>query len=258
MNIIQAVILSVVEGITEFLPVSSTFHLIFSSKILGIEQTEFIKLFEVFIQSGAILSVFILYFRHLLKNKQLAFRVAVSFVPTAVVGLGFYRFIKAMFEAQWALAAVFMIVGILFILIEKMFEQRQVQLTKSLKDITYTDAVIIGLCQSFAVIPGVSRAGSVIGGMLLMKYKRVDAATYSFMLSIPTIFAASAYDLYKMRDVIAGNSSNMTLLAVGFIGAFVSSFFIVKWFLKFVQTNTLEFFGWYRLALGIIILLTLS
>lgn len=258
MNILQAIVLSIVEGITEFLPVSSTFHLIFSTKLLGIEQTEFIKLFEVFIQSGAILSVFILYFRQLLSNKLLASRVAVSFIPTALVGLGLYRFIKQLFEAQWVLVAVFMAVGVVFILIEKLFEHRQVQFTKSLKDITYRDAIIIGICQSLAVIPGVSRAGSVIGGMLLMKYKRVDAAVYSFMLSIPTIFAASAYDLYKMRDVVASNSSNMTLLAVGFIGAFVSSFFIVKWFLKFVQTNTLAFFGWYRLALGIIILLTLS
>ncbi|MEO6508885.1 MAG: undecaprenyl-diphosphate phosphatase, partial [Patescibacteria group bacterium] len=192
MNIFQSIILGVVEGITEFLPISSTFHLIFASKLLDIPQNDFLKLFEVVIQGGAILSVVILYIKELLSDRELLKKVIVSFLPTATIGFVLYKVIKnVFFEADLLMLAVFLIVGIIFIVVEK--SHRNQALTQPIDKLTYKDAFIIGLVQALAVIPGVSRAGSVILAMIFLGYNRPNAAKYSFMLSIPTILAASGY-----------------------------------------------------------------
>ncbi len=258
MNIIQAAILGVVEGITEFLPISSTFHLIFASKFLGIAQTDFSKLFEVFIQAGAILSVALLYFTDVVKYKELDKKVLASFFPTAVVGLLLYKIIKnVFFESQILMLGVFVIVGIIFIVLEKYVKKGKIKLEKDVKDISYKEAVIIGLCQSFAVIPGVSRAGAVMVTMMFLKYRRDKSAYYSFLLAVPTILAASFFDLFEMRKVVLRNLNNGLLLIVGFIFAFASSYFIVKWFINFLKKNSLAIFGIYRILLAIILALTL-
>ena len=171
MNIIQVVILGVVEGITEFLPISSTFHLIFTTELLKISQNDFTKLFEVFIQSGAILSVALLYFSNVVKYKELTKKVIISFLPTAIIGLILYKFIKnVLFENQIFMVGIFIAVGGIFFFTEFLIKRRKINLIKKVNSLTYQDALIIGLAQSLAIFPGVSRAGAGIGAMMFLKY----------------------------------------------------------------------------------------
>jgi undecaprenyl-diphosphatase len=255
MNIIQSLTLGVVEGITEFLPISSTFHLIFATKFLGLTQTDFNKLFEVFIQSGAIVSVLLLYFTDVVKDKDLMKKVLVSFIPTAIIGFALQKVIKdVFFESSYLMLTVFFVVGAIFIVSEYLIKSDKLKLANHLKSLSYKEAIIIGVIQSFAVIPGVSRSGAVILGMMYLRYRRTDAARYSFILSIPTIFAASALDLFKMRSIILSHSNNALLLVVGFAAAFISSYFVVKWLIRYLQNHTLAIFGYYRFILGALIL----
>jgi undecaprenyl-diphosphatase len=219
MNILHVITLGVIEGITEFLPISSTFHLIFASSLLGIKQDDFVKLFEVFIQSGAILSVVLLYAQDVVKDKRLAVNVLVSFIPTAVIGLALHSFIKnVLFSSLLLMLTVFVCIGIVFIITELLVKKGFIKQLKSVESLNYKEAIIIGLCQSLAIIPGVSRAGSVILAMMFLHYKRTDAARYSFLLSIPTIFAASVLDALKMRHLLLSSSTNIGYLILGFIG----------------------------------------
>lgn len=255
MNVFQAIILGIVEGVTEFIPVSSTFHLIFTSKILGIAQNDFTKLFEVFIQSGAILSVVFLYL-NTIKDRNLVFKVLLSFMPTAIVGFVMYKIIKSFFFENYGLMIiVFMTVGVLFIGIEYFIRKNKTKLSLSLRQLNPYQVLLIGLIQALAVMPGVSRSGAVIIGMMFLGVKRDEAAKFSFLLAVPTIFMASAYDLYKMRSVVVGYADNVLLLIVGFISAFISSYFVIKWFIDFLKKKTLTVFGIYRLTVGIILLL---
>lgn len=256
MNIVHAVLLGVVEGVTEFLPVSSTFHLILTSQILGLAQSDFVKLFEVFIQSGAILSVLFIYAKTLLTDRDLLTKVVVAFIPTGIVGLALYKVIKnVFFHSTDLMLGVFLAVGIMFVFYEQKLKEKKRPLSKTIDTLTVKEAIVIGLVQSLAIIPGVSRAGAVILGMMMMRYRRDEAARFSFMLAIPTILAASAYDLFKMRDLVISNTQNALLLGVGFLSAFITSYFVVKWLLNFLKTNTLTNFGFYRIILAIIILL---
>lgn len=256
MNILHAFILGIVEGITEFLPISSTFHLIFSSRFLGIAQNDFTKLFEVFIQAGAILSVTLLYITDVVKSKELMKKVLISFIPTALVGFIFYKLIKnVLFESQLFLIAVFIVVGLLFITLEHIISKKKIELKREIKSLSYKEALTIGVIQSMAVVPGVSRAGAVIVAMILLRFKRSESAYYSFLLSIPTIFAAAFFDLYKMKEVVLNSSNNWILLSIGFLTAFISSYFVVKWFINFLKKNSLVIFGFYRFALAIILML---
>jgi undecaprenyl-diphosphatase len=149
----------------------------------------------------------------------------------------------------------FFVVGLVFIILEYVLKNDKVALTKEVPNMTLKEALIIGVVQSLAVLPGVSRAGSVIVGMIFLKYKRTDAARFSFLLSIPTIFAASFLELFKMRDTLMSNSNNLMLLIVGCVVAFISSYIVVKWFINYLKNHSLEIFGWYRVLLVIIILL---
>lgn len=256
MNILQAVLLGGVEGVTEFLPVSSTYHLILTSRILGLTQSDFVKLFEVFIQAGAILSVVFIYAKILLTDRDLLKKVVIAFIPTGIVGLTLYKVIKnVFFHSTDIMLGVFLAVGLVFVLYEYKLKEKKRPPSKTIGSLTMKEAVIIGLVQSLAIVPGVSRAGSVILGMMAMRYRRDEAARFSFMLAIPTILAASAYDLFKMRDMVISNSQNAVLLGVGFISAFITSYFVVKWLLQYLKTNTLTNFGFYRIILAIIILL---
>ena len=255
MNVLQAIILGVVEGITEFLPVSSTFHLIIASKLLGINQNDFIKLFEVFIQSGAILSVVFLYVKTI-NNLNLMKKVFLSFIPTAAVGFVMYKLIKDVFFENYVLmTVVFILIGLVFIAREHFLSKDKYKLNLTIREMTPYKALLIGLIQAAAIMPGVSRAGAVIVGMMFLGFKRDEAAKYSFLLAVPTIFMASAYDLFKMRSVVFNYSGNILLLVVGFISAFISSYFVIKWFIDFLKKKTLSVFGIYRVIAGIILLL---
>ncbi|MEI8232632.1 MAG: undecaprenyl-diphosphate phosphatase [bacterium] len=252
MNILQSLILGIVEGLTEFLPISSTFHLIVTSRILGIPATDFVKIFEVVIQSGAIMALLFIYTKTLLNDKKLLLTVFYSFLPTAIVGFGLHKIIKTIFfESNWLMLSVFVGIGILFLVIEKY----QLSLSKKCEDITPKQAVLIGLAQACSVVPGVSRAGSVIVAMMFLGYKRDEAAKYTFLLSLPTIFAASALDLYQGRELLSGLTGSWSLIGIGFITALIVAYFVVKWFTRYLATHTLEIFGWYRLAVAAILII---
>lgn len=258
MSILHSFILGIIEGLTEFLPISSTFHLIFASQFLRIAQSEYVKMFEVVIQSGAICSLLFLYLKSLLSDRDLTLKVAVSFLPTALVGALLYKIIKGIFFGSNTLMIIaFVLVGLIFLVIEQLVSTHKLTLKKSLNQLTYQESIIIGFIQALAVIPGVSRAGSVIVGMMSMGYRRDESARYTFLLSLPTILAASALDLYKGREILASLSQNLTTLTVGFVTAFIVAYLVVKWLLKYLSSNTLKLFAWYRFALALVLVLIL-
>lgn len=254
MTPLQAIILGLIEGITEFLPISSTAHLIISSKLLSLPQDEFVSFFEVFIQSGAILAVVLLYWKTVLEHKDYIGKIIISFIPTAVIGLLMRDTIKDVFFQSDALIGYsLIIVGILFIIVEKYVKDGTLKLTKSLTQMTYKDAFFAGVIQAAAIVPGVSRAGAVIIGLMLMKYKRSEAAVYSFLLAVPTILGASLFDLLK-TDVSVLTSSNMMLIAIGFVVSFVSALGFIKWLIGYLQKNSLNAFALYRIVIGLAVL----
>ncbi len=251
MNLIDAVILGIIEGLTEFLPISSTGHLILASKLLGIPQTDFTKTFEIVIQLGAILSVVFLYFNRLKRDLNLWFRIIAAFIPTGIVGFLLYKMIKEyLFNPHivvWSLA----VGGILLIFIERYFKKHPTD--KTIDKLSYKKAAVIGLVQSLAVIPGTSRsASSIIGGMF-MGLSRKEAVEFSFLLAIPTMFAATGYDIYKSGLSIT--TSQWHLIAVGFVVSFFSALVAVKTFISFVSRYTLEVFGFYRILIAIAFLM---
>jgi undecaprenyl-diphosphatase len=252
MTFFHALVLGIVEGITEFLPVSSTFHLIFASKFLGLTETDFTKFFEVFIQAAAILPVLILFGKEWLKDMELLKKVMVSFIPTAIIGFLLHKVIKdVLFDAHLFSIVVFIVVGILFFVIEALVRKNKLKLNKNISDLTFTHAAFIGVMQALAIVPGVSRAGAVIVAMMLLGVKRDQAAKYSFTLAVPTILAAAALDVIKTRSVIMSSlSSNLLLIIIGSVTAFVSSLIITKWFINYLRKNSLGVFGIYRVIFG--------
>lgn len=256
MDILYSMILGIVEGITEFLPISSTAHLIITSKILNIPQNDFVKFFEVFIQSGAILAVLVLYFQYIVKNKDVIRNIISSFIPTALIGFILYKVIKGVFFQSFTLISIVLFgVGILFIVIEILIKKKKIVQKKSIKHINDRTAFLIGLFQSIAVVPGVSRSGVVMMGMMILGYKRDEAATYSFLLAIPTIGAASLYDLFKMRNLLVSSMELLPFLAIGFFASFIVAYIVMKWFIGYLKRSTLIPFGIYRILLGIILFL---
>ena len=253
MDLLNTIVLGVVEGVTEFLPISSTAHLIITSKFLNIPQTSFHKLFEVFIQSGAIMAVLFLYFNDLKSNFKILKNLFFSFLPTAVVGFFLYKVIKNIFfESIRLISFSLFFVGVLFIVIEILVSKKKINLKKTIKDINIFYALVIGLVQSLAVVPGVSRAGAVIFIMLVLGYRREEAAKYSFLLSIPTIFMAAFFDLYKSKDILVTNLDHLGILFVGFFVSFISALISVKLFIGFLKKHSLIIFGIYRILLAII------
>ena len=256
MNIINSIILGLVEGVTEFLPISSTAHLIISSKFLNIPTTEFQKFFEVFIQSGAILAVVFVYWKTIFKNRNLMINVILSFIPTAIVGFLLHKIIKGvLFESFTLIAASLFVVGLFFIIFEFLLKRKIIKTDKKIIRMTILQALLIGIGQSLAVVPGVSRAGAVILTMMLLGFDREESALYSFVLAVPTLFAASAFDFMKTDPQLVFSGSNPIFLFVGLITAFFSALFAIKWFIKFLQKNSLSYFGIYRIGLALIVML---
>lgn len=243
---IHALALGVVEGITEFLPISSTGHLILTSKLLGIENTDFLKSFEIIIQLGAILAVIVLYAKKVLFDRVLIQKIIVAFLPTGILGFILYKLIKQFLLGNSTVVLWSLLVGgIGLIILEKMPKK---QIVKT--ELSYKDAAIIGTIQALAVIPGVSRsAATIIGGMLL-GYDRRQVVEFSFLLAIPTMIAASGYDIIKNVDVFTANTG--PLLAIGFVTAFVVALVAIKWLLKYVQTKDFVNFGIYRIAVALL------
>jgi undecaprenyl-diphosphatase len=252
MNIFDAVILGIVEGLTEFLPVSSTGHLILSAKLLGLPVTDFLTSFEVVIQLGAILAVVTLYFKRFLLNWTMNMKLVLALLPSIVVGAFFYHAIKGLFGAPVVVAVSLVLGGIAILIIEHFLQDRPTH-TEAVEDITWKEALYIGLFQTLAVIPGVSRAGATIMGGLLLGLKRRSVVEFSFLLAVPTMVAASAKDLLESSWTFTGN--DIALLATGFITAYVVAMLVITFLLRFVQTHTFTAFGWYRIAVGLLFLL---
>lgn len=251
MTISQAIILGAVEGVTEFLPVSSTFHLVWTSKILGMGQTEFQKVFEIAIQSGAILAVLVPFIQAIKKDISLLGKIIAAFIPTGIIGFALYHTIKNIFFTNTQLQLiVFAAVGVAFIVFEYV---RKTPYSKTIASITYKQAALVGTIQALAVIPGVSRAGAVMLALMALSYKREDAARFSFFLAVPTILSASALDLMKSHAVIQ-SSQEWVALATGFIVAFITAMIVVRWLTGYLSRHTISAFGWYRIIAVILII----
>ena len=257
MNLFQAIILAIIEGLTEFLPVSSTGHMIIGSSLMGIQSNEFVKLFTVAIQLGAILSVIVLYFKHFFQSVGFYFKLLVAFLPAVFFGLLLSDKIYQLMESPLTVAIALLIGGIILLFVDKWFKDGNIDNTN---DITYSTALKIGLFQCLSMIPGTSRSAATIVGGMSQKLTRKAAAEFSFFLAVPTMFGATSkklYDFYKDGYQISADQVN--LLIIGNVVAFIVAMLAIKYFITFLQTRGFQLFGWYRIiAGGIILILLLS
>lgn len=260
MNVFEAIVIAIVEGITEFIPISSTGHMIITQKLMGMQEDDFSKMFTVAIQLGAILAVVVLYYKKLLsaKNgwkKQFEFylKLAVGVIPALMLGYFFSEKIDAMLESATVVAVSLLLGGIILLFIDKVFNH---PVTDDEQKISYKQSVIIGFWQCLAMIPGVSRsAASIIGGMH-QKLTRSAAAEFSFFLAIPTMMAATGYKLLKHYTENGGfNAQEIKLLAVGNVVAFVVAMLAIRFFISFLKKYGFRVWGIYRIIVGIILLI---
>lgn len=250
MDYLQAIILAIVEGITEFLPISSTGHLVLTADILKISQTEFVKSFEIIIQLGAIFAIVFLYAKTFLLNRQALFRVCVGFFPTAIIGFTLYKVIKSFLLGNTFVTLLALLFGgIALILLELLYKEKDHH-ANTIEQISLKQAFLIGVFQSLSIIPGVSRSAATIIGGLFMGIKRKAAVEFSFLLSVPTMLAASGLDLIKSN--FSFSQQEYMLLSIGFFGSFIVAIVTVKFLLKFIQTHTFIPFGVYRVIVAIL------
>lgn len=249
MNIGDSILLGIVEGLTEFLPISSTGHLIITADLLGIEDSEFLKTFQIAIQLGAILSVVVLYFKSLWSIEAIK-KLFVAFLPTAVIGLSLYKVIKGFLGNEMLVIASLFVGGIIIILFEIWYRGRGTQGNEeektTIEQISYKQAFLVGLFQSIAIIPGVSRSGATILGGLLLGMNRKTIVEFSFLLAVPTMSAATGFDLLKNGG--AFSADEWDTLFVGFGVSFVVAILAIKFFLRFVRTHTFIPFALYRIV----------
>lgn len=252
MNFLHAIILAIVEGLTEFVPVSSTGHMIIASSMMGIQSQEFVKLFTVVIQLGAILSVVVLYFKRFFKSLDFYFKLFIAFIPAVVLGLLLSDIINNLLESPLVVAISLVVGGVILLFVDKWFNKSIIDDTDK---ISYFTAFKIGLFQCISMIPGVSRSASTIIGGMSQNLTRKNAAEFSFFLAVPTMFGATAkkiYDYYQDGNTIT--TEEFKLLAVGNIVAFIVAMLAIKYFISFLQKNGFRIFGWYRIVVGLIIL----
>lgn len=261
--LLKALILGIVEGLTEFLPISSTGHLILAGDLLRFLPDDDGKrnLFEIVIQSGAILAVCWEYRERILRTfsrlghdrlaNRLVLNLAIAFIPLAVLGLAFGKAIKAHLFAPVPVAIAFIVGAFVILWAEKREHRIRIY---SVDEMSPLDALKLGLAQACALIPGTSRSGSTIIGGLLFGLSRKAATEFSFFLAIPTLLAATAYQLYKERALL--NANDLGMWAIGFIAAFISAFLCVRWLLRYISSHDFTIFAWYRIAFGIVVLVT--
>lgn len=252
MSIVQAILLAIVEGLTEFLPVSSTGHLIIVSSIMGIAEYPFTKTFTIAIQLGAILSVVILYWKRFFKTLTFYYKLLIALLPTAVIGVAFSDTINALLERVEVVAITLILGGLVFLFIDNLF--KKTELTGK-EDISYSNAFYIGCFQTIAMIPGVSRSAATIIGGLTQKLNKRAAAEFSFFLAVPTMFAATTHKLLGVyQQSFQFGTHEITLLLVGNAVAFVVALLAIRSFISFLTRHGFKMFGYYRIALGLIIL----
>lgn len=250
MNILQSIILAIIEGVTEFLPVSSTGHLILGSTYFGIEKDEFTKLFTIVIQLGAILSVVVLYFKRFFQTIEFYFKLFVAFIPAVVLGLLFSKKIDALLENPVTVAVSLLLGGIVLLKVDDWFGNSENV------EVTYAKGFKIGLFQCLAMIPGISRSGASIVGGMSQNLSRTAAAEFSFFLAVPTMLGATVkkcYDYYKEGYVLTDDQIN--LLVIGNVVAFIVALLAIKSFIGFLTKHGFKIFGYYRIIVGVALLL---
>lgn len=255
MTTFQAVVIAIVEGITEFLPISSTGHMIITEKLLGMNIDEFTKAFTVNIQFGAILSVVVLYWRRFLQSWTFYQKLFVAFLPAAVIGFLAGNFIDSLLENVMVVAITMFTGGILLLFVDKWFNKESPD-----QEVTYPKALKIGFWQCIAMIPGVSRSAATIVGGMQQKLSRTNAAEFSFFLAVPTMAAASGYKLLKLVSGPTGISmltDNIITLLIGNAIAFVVAMIAIKTFITFLQKHGFKVFGWYRIIVGLVLIVLL-
>jgi undecaprenyl-diphosphatase len=251
MSVLEAIILAIIEGITEFLPISSTGHMIIGSSVMGIAAHPFTKMFTVAIQFGAILSVVALYWKRFFQSFDFYFKIFVAFLPAAVIGFLLNDYIDALLERVDVVGYMLLLGGIFFLFLDKVFPQAETDHT-----VTYPKALKIGFFQVIAMVPGVSRSAATIIGGLSQKLTRKTAAEFSFFLAVPTMFAATAYSMYKFfHNGSSFGKGEITLLLIGNVVAFVVAAIAIRSFITFLTKHGFKLFGYYRIVVGIIILI---
>ena len=259
MLLLKAAVMGVVEGLTEFLPISSTGHLILAGALLGFDDDK-AKVFDIAIQTGAILAVIIVYWQkisstvralpHSADAQRFALNVFIAFVPAVILGLLFGKAIKANLFTPEVVATTFIIGGFIILWAER--RQAAAVRIGEVEDMRWQDALKVGLVQCLAMIPGTSRSGATIIGGMLLGMSRKAATDFSFYLAIPTLIGAGAYSLYKDRALLS--MADAPMFAVGLLFSFLSALVCVRWLLKFISTNSFEVFAWYRIVFGLVVL----
>ena len=250
-ELVFALILGVVEGITEFLPISSTGHLILASALLGATDERW-KVFNIVIQTGAMLAVVWEYRARFFRVDIALYRnLIVAFIPAAVVGLAFAKYIKAYLFHAVPVALAFIVGGVIILFVERRSFAPRVEEARAM---TWLDALKVGIAQCFALIPGTSRSGATIIGGMLFGLSRRAATEFSFFLAVPTLVAAGGYDLFKNRALLSAHDA--PIFGVGLAVAFVSAFIVIRWLIRYVATHDFKPFAWYRIAFGLLVLLT--
>jgi undecaprenyl-diphosphatase len=261
--LIKAAIMGVVEGLTEFLPVSSTGHLILTAALLDMPGDK-IKLFEVVIQTGAIMAIVSLYAAKLWETllglpterqaQRFTVNVLIGFLPAALAGVLFIDFIKGVLFNPLVVASSFILGGVVILWAEHLQKRGALSRVEDVDSVGWTDALKVGLVQCTALVPGVSRSGATIIGAMLLGFNRKAATEFSFFLAIPMLFGAAAYDIYKNRELLS--TADIPLFAVGLVVSWLAAWVCVKWLLRFVGNHNFVPFAWYRIAFGGVILLT--
>lgn len=253
MSLIQAIFLAIIEGLTEFLPISSTGHMVIASSAMGIAEDRFVKLFTVAIQLGAILSVVVLYYKRFLQSFNFYVKLLIAFIPSAILGLLLNDYIDQWLEKPMLVAFSFILGGIVLLYVDKYFAKNELS---GESEIDNSKAVKIGFFQCISLIPGVSRSAATIIGGLSQKLTRKSAAEFSFFLAVPTMFAATGYKLFEFYKDGGGFTSEETkLLLVGNVVAFIIAMIAIKSFIGFLSRYGFRMFGFYRIALGVLIIL---
>lgn len=259
MNFLHVILLSLIEGVTEFLPISSTAHLGIVSHILGIVQTDFVKSFEIGIQFGAILAVVVVYYKKIITSRAVLSRIIVGFIPTGIIGFILYHVVKKfLIGNNWVASIALLVGGFLMLLIERKTSSLSPDSTLTvvgIESLSYIDMIKIGIIQSFAVIPGVSRSGAIIVGGMFMNISRTVIVETAFLLAIPTMAAAVGYDLLKTGSRFSTHEWSMMFL--GFVITFLISLVVVHWLLRYIRTKTFQVFAWYRIIIGVLLLIFL-
>jgi undecaprenyl-diphosphatase len=256
MSIFESIVIAIVEGITEFLPVSSTGHMIIAQSLLGMESTEFVKAFTVNIQFGAILSVIVLYWKRFFQTLDFYLKLLVAFLPAAVIGFLASDYIDAMLESVQVVAVMLVIGGVLMLFVDKWFNKPDEN-----QEMDWKRALKIGFFQCIAMIPGVSRSMATIVGGMTTKLTRKNAAEFSFFLAVPTMAAASGYKLLKLLMEPSGVqllADNLTVLIIGNVVAFIVAMAAIKFFIGFLTKYGFKVFGYYRIVVGVVLLVLLA